>query len=272
MTSVIVTPEIEDQIAHMAWGVRRHALDVTIRSNGCYLGQALCAAEILSVIHLAGMNRQRGDIFVLSPAHYSIALYAALVELGELPASALEEFGCDGSPIEMIGGLGSPGMEFTTGSLAQGLSQSIGVALGLRMRGADGHVWVMISDGELQEGQTWEALMSLAHYGLTNITIFLDNNDSQVDGSPENVIRVEPIDERIAAFGLDVRRVDGHDIRSLLQAISEPRSSTARVIVCDTDIARGIPSIAGREHPHWVRFKPGEADLAIQDLATGRPS
>jgi len=259
-------------VARMAWGIRKHAFDVTVRANGCYLGQALSAAEILAAIHTAGLVRSRGDMFILSPAHYSIAVYATLVELGELPVEALQEFGKDGSPIEMIGGHDSPGMEFTTGSLAQGLSQGIGVALGRRLRGLPGHVWVMISDGELEEGQTWEAFMSLAHYGLTNITVFLDNNDSQVDGSPATVMGVEPIHERIAAFGLDVRRIDGHDVPALLAAIEDPRGSTARVVVCDTDIARGIPCLADREHPHWVRFRPGEADLALAELMAGEPS
>jgi len=260
------------RVARMAWGIRRHAFDVTVRANGCYLGQALSAAEILAAIHTVGLDRSRGDMFILSPAHYSIALYATLVELGELPVEALEEFGKDGSPIEMIGGHDSPGMEFTTGSLAQGLSQGIGVALGRRMRSNPGHVWVMISDGELEEGQTWEAFMSLAHYGLTNITVFLDNNDSQVDGSPAKVMGVEPIGERIAAFGLDVRRIDGHDIDALMAAIQDPRGATARVVVCDTDIARGIPCLAEREHPHWIRFRTGEAEVALAELLAGEPA
>jgi transketolase len=272
MTTTAMDLQVHTRVARMAWGIRRHAYDVTVRANGCYLGQALSAAEILAAIHCAGLDRRRSDMFVLSPAHYSIALYATLVELGELPATALEEFGTDGSMVEMIGGIGAPGMEFTTGSLAQGLSQGIGVALGRRLRGSSGHVWVMISDGELEEGQTWEAFMSLAHYGLTNITVFLDNNDSQVDGSPAAIMAVEPIHERIAAFGLDVRRIDGHDITALLAAIEEPRLATARVVVCDTDIARGIPSLADREHPHWIRFRPGEAEIALAELLAGEPS
>lgn len=275
MTMTTMAEQVQpDQarIARMAWGIRRHAFDVTVRANGCYLGQALSAAEILAAIHSVGLDRTRGDMFILSPAHYSIAVYATLVELGELPVEALEEFGKDGSPIEMIGGHDSPGMEFTTGSLAQGLSQGIGVALGRRLRGSPGHVWVMISDGELEEGQTWEAFMSLAHYGLTNITVFLDNNDSQVDGSPVKVMGVEPIHERIAAFGLDVRRIDGHDVDALLAAIQDPRGATARVVVCDTDIARGIPCLADREHPHWIRFRTGESEIALAELLAGEPA
>ena len=250
----------------LALRIRENALGVTIAVNGSYLGQVCSAAEILAVLFGEVIDKEQGDMFVLSPAHYSLALYSTLVETGDLSHDELMTFGADGSRVEMIGGHGAPGMEFTTGSLAQGLSQAIGVALGRRIRGNPGRIFVYMSDGELQEGQTWEALMSLAQFGLTNITVVLDMNDSQVDGSPKDIMNVEPAAPRIEAFGLEAVVVDGHDIAQLRDAFTSPLGSTPRVVVAATNISEGFPSIAHRHNLHFVRFREGEAEKAIADL------
>jgi transketolase len=250
----------------LALGIRRRALDVTIAKNGSYLCQACSGAEILATLHRRVMDRSAGDVLVLSPAHYALALYATLVELGELDPELLDSYQDDGALLEMIPSGSAPGMLFTTGSLAQALSQSIGLALARQLRGDPGGVFVYVSDGELQEGQTWEALMAVAHYGLTELVVVLDLNDSQVDGSPDDVMALEPIAGKLAAFGLDVVEVDGHDPAAIARAIEQPGRGAPRAVACRTRMWEGIPSLADRPNLHFVRFREGEAERAIADL------
>jgi transketolase len=266
MPSRIEEESLTLEAKRLALRIRENALGVTIAVNGSYLGQVCSAAEILAVLFGEVIDEEQDDMFVLSPAHYSLALYSTLVETGDLSHEELMTFGADGSRVEMIGGHGAPGMEFTTGSLAQGLSQAIGVALGRRIQGNPGRIFVYISDGELQEGQTWEALMSLAHFKLTNITVILDMNDSQVDGSPRDIMNVEPAAPRIEAFGLEAVLVDGHDVAQLREALTSPRGTAPRVVVATTNISEGLPSIAHRHNLHFVRFRQGESAKAIADL------
>lgn len=255
-----------DDVRRLAHGVRRRALEVTIAKNGSYLCQACSGAEILATLYGKVMNRGAGDIFVLSPAHYALALYATLVELGELPEEELDAYSDDGALLEMIPSGSAPGMLFTTGSLAQALSQSIGLALARRMRGVPGRVFVYLSDGELQEGQTWEALMAARHYGLGELVILLDLNDSQVDGSPSDVMRVEPVLDKLLSFGLDAVEIDGHDPVRIASAVESTRSGVPRAVACRTVMWRGIPSLAERPNLHFVRFREGEAEQARADL------
>jgi transketolase len=245
--------------------IRARALEIAIARDGAYLGQACSSAELLATLHLRAMDRANGDVLVLSPAHYTLALYAMLAELGELSEDDVATYGLDGSPLEMVGGHGAPGMLFTTGSLAQGLSQAIGLALARRVCGEPGRVFVLLSDGELQEGQTWEAFLTLAHHELASVVVLLDLNDSQVDGSPEDVLALEPVVEKLLAFRLDAAEVDGHDPAAIAAALEEI-GERPRVLACRTSISRGLPSLAARANLHFVRFRPGEAEAARADL------
>lgn len=252
-----------ERIAH---AIRVRSFETAVRLNGCYLGQSCSAAELLSTLFIRHLDRAAGDMLILSPAHYCLALYAAMAETGELSDAEFETYNADGSKVEMIGGTGAPGMPFTTGSLAQGLSQGLGVAMARRVQGKPGRVFVYMSDGELQEGQTWEALMTLGHRKLTNVTILLDVNYSQVDGDTRQVLDFDPVRAKMDAFNLDAVEVDGHDIGAIDAALSEASGERPRIVIAMTDIARGIPSIARRANLHFVRFREGEADLARADL------
>jgi transketolase len=251
----------------IALAIRQRSLDTAIRLNGAYLGQSCSAAEILATLFTRHIDRKRGDLFVMSPAHYCLALYAAMVEVGELSEADFNTYNADGSAVEMIGGTGAPGMPFTTGSLAQGLSQAIGVALARRLQGKGGHIYVYTSDGELQEGQTWEAFMSLGHQKLDNITVFVDVNYSQVDGDTRAVLDFDPVLPKLNAFNLDALALDGHDIVALNAAIAGRKSGLPRVIVARTNIWQGIPSLSDRANLHFVRFKAGEVEKAQAELA-----
>lgn len=294
----------EGEARRVARRVRRHGVDIADRHNGGYLGQVCSSAEILATLYVRlldlgapvataltldggadgatfpiwggsynGRPDPAKDRFILSPAHYATALYATLAETGRLEPRALEAYGEDGSVLEMIGAEYSPGFETTTGSLAQGLSVALGQAIVRRHRGDQGRIWVLLSDGELQEGQTWEALQTAPCFGLRNLTVLLDANGYQVDGPIERAIAIDPLVPKIAAFGWSVAEVDGHDVAAIAAAAESREQDRPRFVICRTDPWHGIPSLLARrpDRLHFIRFRPGEAEAAREDLA-GRDS
>ncbi len=277
-----------DRIEQIAAGVRRRVFEHVLKHNGGYLSQALSASEIFAALYAGGMrlapckrplqpgrfagvpgshgaryrsgDRFNGetapglDRFLFSPAHYALVLYATLIEVGRLQKSALSEFNIDGSTLEMIGAEHSPGVATTTGSLAQALSQACGIALARKMRDEAGRTWVFMSDGEFQEGQTWEALAFASFYGLSKLRAVVDANGQQCDGAMASVGNIEPIVERIRSFGCDAVEVDGHDAGALNAALAE-ESDKPYVVVARTDPAKGLEVMARRAPLlHYVRF------------------
>ncbi len=284
-------PPSQDLIRQTADAVRRRVLEHTLNNNGGYLSQACSSAEILSTLYLRVMclgpsqaplvpRRFAGvpgsdnpaaftgadyngpkapelDRFIFSPVHYALVLYSLLIELGRLGPGALDEFNQDGSTVELIGAEHSPGHEVTAGSLAQALSQAGGIALARRLRGETGRVWVFMSDGEFQEGQTWEAFAALAHHRLGNLGVYVDANAQQCDGPMDRVMGIEPLAERLLAFGAEVHTVDGHD-PDALAAPAEEDSERDRplVVIARTDPCRGLDQLRERAPKlHYVRFK-----------------
>jgi transketolase len=171
-----------------------------------------------------------------------------------LEASALDQFNQDGSTVEMIGAEHSPGFESTTGSLAQALSTAGGIALGRRLKGETGKVYVFMSDGEFQEGQTWEALQALAFHNLDNVRVIVDVNRGQCDGPMSEVMNIEPLSLRIRAFGCSVDSVQGHDISTLATALTRP-TGKPHFVLAYTDPVRGVPVLNERApNLHYLRF------------------
>jgi len=247
--------------------MRLRAVETAVRLKGCYLGQVCSAAEILAVLFGRHYQASENDLFILSPAHYCLALYAIMAERGEFSEEEFLSYNEDGSPVEMIGGYGSPGMPFTTGSLAQGFSQGIGVAMARAHLGKPGRVFVYLSDGEMQEGQTWEAFMTYGFRKPKNMTVLIDVNHSQVDGDPKEILDIHPLPEKLRAFNLGVSEVDGHDVEALDAAFTTAATSEQpHVIVATTNISQGVPSISQRHNLHFVRFREGEAETAFADL------
>ena len=174
----------------------------------------------------------------------------------------LRTYGQPGSRIEESPLEGTPGFEITGGSLGQGLSQAVGMALGERLRGDGARVYCLVSDGELQEGQVWEAAMSASHFRLGNLTVLIDNNHIQADGATAEVMGVEPVVERFGAFGFDTVRVDAHDHVQLIEALpltSRPGTSP-RAVVLETVPGKGVPMFERHHKVHYLR-------LAGRDLA-----
>jgi transketolase len=204
-------------------------------------------------------NGRRGpelDRFIMSPSQYAVVLYAALVEVGRMVPEGLAQFNVDGGSVEMIGADHSPGLELMSGSLGQGLSQAAGIALARRRRGEAGRVWVFMSDGEFQSGQTWETIQTASHLGLDNLGVYVDVNGHQCDGRMLDVMNVEPLDARLKAFGAQVARVDGHDPLKLAAPARRRRDGRPLFVLCQTDTCRGVEPLRARAPKfHYLRFR-----------------
>ena len=215
--------------------LRQHVLRMAERVGQGYIGQGLGIADLLAVLYFHEMRYDalnldwnERDRFVLSIGHYSIGLYAALAEAKIFRPEELDKYGADGSRLELAGSEFTPGFEMTGGSLGHGLPQGVGMALGVRLDKRDVRIFVLLSDGELQEGVTWEAAMAGAHYGLDNLFAFIDCNDQQADGAPRDVLAVEPVAKKWSAFGWDAQRIDGNDVDAIVAAIDRARGEDER--------------------------------------------
>ncbi len=282
----------QDEVIRVAAGIRKRVLEHTIKNNGGYLSQACSSAEILATLYVKVMDLgtiktplvpqpfpgvpgpnnphyftgaafngpgPHHDRFFLSPAQYALVLYAALIETGRMAEEGLLSFNKDGSSVEMIGAEHSPGMETMTGSLGQGISQAAGIAMARKRKKEKGRVFIFMSDGEFQIGQTWEALQSLSFHMLDNVVIYVDVNGFQCDGKMCAVMDIEPLDKRIESFGARVFRLNGHDIKRLADVGSLTPDGRPVVVLCDTDAARGIEALKSRAPKmHYVRFTSEE--------------
>jgi len=169
----------------------------------------------------------------------------------------------------------TPGMEITGGSLGQGLTVAVGMALALRAKASKSFVYCLFSDGELDEGAVWEAAMSAGSYKLDNLVAIVDVNNMQADGPSRGVLNFEPLAPKFAAFGWKVQRVDGNDIDALVRAFDEARHDAApapRIVICDTKMAKGVPFLEARERNHFLRVEPEEWRQALAALDAGRPT
>src|SRR5689334_8088137 len=254
-------PVIEEvTLAERAYRIRRNAILMGEVQGQGYVGQALDIADVLAVAYFGAMKYRPNDPdwegrdrFLLSNGHYAIALYAALLEAGILPAEELETYGSDDSRLPMSGmATYTPGMEMSGGSLGQGLPIAVGMALGLKQKKNPAFIYNSMSDGELDEGSTWEAAMGAAHHRLGNLIAMVDINALQADGPTAGVLRTEPVADKWTACGWFAQRVDGNDVEALLAAFDEVAQhanpvGTPAVILCDTRIGRGVPMLETRE-------------------------
>ena len=281
----------------MATGIRRRVMAHVLANNGGYLSQACSSAELLAALYASVLKlsppdgplnppafeavpgpdapRVSGGVFhgepgpdldrlIISPAHYALVVYAALIETGRLDEAALDQFNKDGSTVEMIGAEHSPGFETTTGSLAQALSTAGGIALGRRLKKETGRTFVFMSDGEFQEGQTWEAIQALAYYRLDTVRVVVDVNRAQCDGPMDSVMTIEPLATKLKAFGASVDSVDGHDIAALTSSLERP-TGKPHFVLAYTDPARGVPLLNDRRPVlHYLRFTGPEERAAYQ--------
>ena len=270
-------------LAQCAHRIRRFALRLGEVQGQGYIGQALGWADVLAVAYGHALNFkpedpqwESRDRFLLSHGHYAIAFYAALIEARIIPEEELETYGSDDSRLPMSGmATYTPGMEISGGSLGQGLPIAVGMALGLRHKQNPAFVYNSMSDGELDEGSTWEAAMSAAHHGLSNLICLVDINNQQADGPSTKVLGFEPLADKWAAFGWHVQRVDGNDLAAVLAAFDRARALTEakpRVILFDTLMGKGVPFLETRDKNHFIRVDPPEWQQALAVLDQSQPA
>ena len=257
-----------------AAGVRRLADRIRLRAvrmvapHGFgYLGQALSSAEAVATLYSTVYSRER-DQLVCSPGHYIIAVFAAAAEAGLIDAESLSTYGFDDSTLEAIGTERSPAVDLTCGSLGTGLSGAVGFALSQRLAADDdARVFVLASDGEMEEGQVWEAALFAAHHRLSQLTVLIDANDSQVDGPVSSITTLEPLAAKWEAFGWDAHDVDGHDVAALCDALQAAvLSDRPSVVIARTSTRQGLDVLPPDADGHFIKLPPALAEDAIAEL------
>lgn len=239
-------------------------------------GGSLSAADILTYLYFAEMDidpqepdRKERDRFVLSKGHAAPALYAALAERGFFPTETLLTLRkidsiLQGHPDKK----NIPGVDMSTGSLGQGISAAVGMALANQLDGLTQRVYALLGDGELQEGLVWEAAMAAAHYRLDGLTAFVDWNGLQIDGKNEEVMTVAPVDEKFRAFGWDVQVIDGHDFEQIVEAVEKAKSvkDKPQVIIAKTVKGKGVSFMENQAGWHGKAPSDEQAKQAVEEL------
>jgi transketolase len=267
-----MTPSFEE-LDNIAKSIRQ---DIIITGRNCpvgvHLGGNLSLSEIMAVLFFSvakldpkNINWADRDRVFLSKGHGNVALSSAMARLGFFGLDELKKFDTFNSMLSMhIDKHRMPGVEISSGSLGHGLSIAVGVALGAKMDNATWQVYCIISDGELMEGSTWEAILSAGHHQLENLTVVVDRNNFTIEGATEDNLALEPLAEKIRAFNWFVIEVDGHSIEQLVNAFAESApKKQPKMIIAKTLKGRGIPSIEGQVSSHFLKIKPEDADKAL---------
>lgn len=258
-----------------AQATRRSVLEMISTAKQGHIGGDFSVTDILTVLFDAVLNidpeeplKDDRDHFILSKGHCAAALYSTLAHAGFFPASELATFM---APLSALNGHPNrnkvPGVETNTGPLGHGLPVAVGTAIGARLRGTGARVFVVLGDGEMQEGSNWEALMSASHQKLDNLYVIVDRNRLQQGARTEETNGLDPLDARLASFGLEVRVIDGHDYNALLEAMAPSTSGGPVAIIANTIKGKGVSFIEDRVE--WHHKVPSEEQTikAFQELA-----
>ncbi|ABA89956.1 transketolase, A protein [Syntrophotalea carbinolica DSM 2380] len=271
----MLSEQAVQKLEQTARELRVDILKMLHQSQSGHTGGSLSAIDIMTVLFFQQMKHDASrpdwaerDRFVLSKGHAAPALYACLARAGYFPKEDLATLRQLGSHLQGHPDMRkTPGVEVCTGSLGQGLSQAVGLAMANKVAGRDTRVYALLGDGELQEGQIWEATMSAAHYGLSNLCIVVDCNGLQIDGFTEDVMNVGPVAAKFAAFNMHVIEADGHDVASLGQAFAAAEvSDRPTVIVAKTVKGKGVSIFENKAKYHGVAPSDEELQVALQVL------
>lgn len=264
------------ELAETARHLRVDILKMLNLARSGHTGGSLSAIDVLTVLYFHQMRHDPGhpswedrDRFVLSKGHAAPALYACLARAGYFPRDDLKTLRRLGSHLQGHPDMNkTPGVEVCTGSLGQGFSQAVGLALAHRLTGRAARVFTLLGDGELQEGQIWEAAMAAAHYRLDTLCAIIDWNGLQIDGEVAKVMNVNPIGPKFLAFNWQVLEVDGHDIRAIAQAFDAARQTTGRptAIIARTVKGKGVPIFEHKASYHGVPPSDAELSQALEHL------
>ncbi len=265
-----------NELKRIAKNVRINILHMLTLAGSGHTGGSLSAADVAVAIYFSRMKFNPGDPsweerdrFVLSKGHAAPLIYAIMAEAGYFREDTIETLRKTGSPLQghPCSAL-LPGIEISTGSLGQGLSVANGMALGLRLDGNPARVYCIMGDGEVQEGQVWEAAMTAAHYKIDNICAVVDNNGLQIDGPVEKVMGIEPLHDKWAAFGWHVMDIDGHNMQEILDALGEAETVKGRpsIIIANTTKGKGVSFFENKVEYHGVAPTREEFDRAVKEI------
>lgn len=260
-----------DSLRRLAARIRINATRMIAIQGFGYLGQAFSSAEIFAVLFGGGFLDFERDRFVLSPGHYVIALYGVAAELGLLNPTELATYGADGSALEAIGTERTPLVDLVCGSLGQGLSGAIGFALASHLAGETRDTWAFLSDGEMEEGQVWEAAMFASHHRdrMGRLVVVIDANGSQVDGPVTSVTTLEPLAEKWRSFGWRVVDIDGHDVEALSAAYRDRElDDSPYVIIARTETSGRLRSVPSSIDGHFMKIDQALERALIAELQT----
>ncbi len=274
-----MTKEEEITLQKTACKVRIGVLTATHAAKAGHPGGSLSAADVFTYLYFRELNidpqnpkRKDRDRFVLSKGHTAPGLYAALAYRGFFPVDDLPTLRHIDSYLQGHPNMDAvPGVDMSTGSLGQGVSCAAGMALGLKHQGSAARVYTLLGDGEMQEGQVWEALMFAAHYRLDNMCVIIDHNGLQIDGTNEKVMGLGSIPDKLRAFGLNVFQIDGHDFQAMEKAFDAARQIKGKpsAIVLETTKGKGVSYMEGQvgwhgKAPNDEEYARGMAELSAQ--------
>ena len=271
-----ITDETIEDLKVKANNIRKSVIEEVYSASSGHPGGSLSAADILTVLYFNQMNidpkdpkNENRDRFVLSKGHASPVLYATLAERGYFSKEELKSFRKLGSMLQGHPDMkGVPGVDMTTGSLGQGLSAANGMALASKLDSKGYRVYVLFGDGEIQEGQVWEAAMTSSHYNLDNICVIVDNNNLQIDGAVTDVMNVYPIDKKFESFGFEVFTVDGNNIDQLISVFEKAKTVKGKptAIVAKTIKGKGVSYMENQAGWHGKAPKEEEYLKAMEEL------
>ena len=264
------------QLENYAVNIRKSIIEMITNSKSGHPGGSLSSVEILTYLYFKEMNineenleQKNRDYFVLSKGHAAPVLYATLSEKGFIPKEELNTLRKLGSKLQ-----GHPdskkikSIDISTGSLGQGISNAVGLALGAKMDNSDSRVYTLLGDGELQEGLVWEAIMSAAHYKLSNLVAIVDYNKLQIDGNNDDVMSIKPLDKKFESFGWNVEVIDGHNFGELEKALNSARNTYEKptVIIANTVKGKGVSFMENNAGWHGTAPSAEERDLALKEI------
>ncbi len=271
-----MTQEEKKMLSAAAVRVRQGVIEGTFCAKSGHPGGSLSAADVLTYLYFKRMridpsrpDMEDRDRFVLSKGHAAPALYSVLAQRGFFDPEELKTLRHIGSRLQGHPNMNlTPGVDMSTGSLGQGVSTAAGMALGAKLKGSDVRVYALLGDGELQEGQVWEAMMFAAHNKLDNLVVMVDNNNLQIDGPITEVMSPYPIDEKLAAFGLFVQTVDGHDFDALEAAFDRAEQEKGRpsAIVLRTVKGKGVSFMENQVGGHGKAPDAEQYAAAMEEL------
>ncbi|BAH08208.1 transketolase [Clostridium kluyveri] len=265
-----------EKLEKIAVSIRKNIIKMLTKAGSGHPGGSLSIVEILTVLYFYEMNINpqnfrdlNRDRFVLSKGHAAPALYSTLAERGYFNADELQSLRKLGSMLQGHPNMNDvPGIDMSTGSLGQGVSAAVGMALGGKIDNKDYRVYAILGDGELEEGEVWEAAMAAAHYKLDNLIAFVDANGLQIDGPCEEVMSAYPISDKFKAFKWNVIEADGHNLKELIDAVEEAKSVKDRptVIICSTIKGKGVSFMENQVGWHGTAPNIEQCEKALSEI------